>query len=68
MYRKARFGKEFPDWYDAAGTVKPDIPKKKPGIVFDEEVERVARERAAGVLMFPTLQAVDVEQENKKGI
>ena len=26
--RKARLGKEFRDWYDAAGILKPDVRKK----------------------------------------
>jgi len=53
--------------YDAAGNLKPPHSKKQPAIVFDEEAERVAGEWAAEVLMSPTLQSVDVEQENKKG-
>ena len=29
-------GEEFSDWYDAAGNLKPDLPKKKPSIYIDE--------------------------------
>jgi len=67
--RKARLGKDYSDWYDASGMMKPDIPKKKPAIVIDEEAERATRERLAGVLMFPTtaLQFAAMEREAKNG-
>ena len=68
--RKARLEKEMSDWYDAAGNLKSDLPKKKPSIyIADEEAERATKERLAGVLMFPTtaLQFADMEQKNKKG-
>jgi hypothetical protein len=52
--RKAKLGKEFPDWFDQAGNLKPDIPGKKPApYVPDEQVERAINERLAAVLMFP---------------
>jgi len=42
----ARLGKEFSDFYDAAGNLKPDVPKKKPSIyVVDEDAERATRKR-----------------------
>jgi hypothetical protein len=28
--REAKLGKEYPDWFDAAGNLRPDIPKKQP--------------------------------------
>jgi len=62
--RKARLGKEFADWYDAAGLRKPDIPQKKPSIYIDEQAERATAERLAAVLMFPKLevQSANLEQ------
>jgi hypothetical protein len=47
--RKARLGKEFPDWFDQAGNLKPDLPRKK---------------AAATVIMFPKreVRIEDVEQ------
>ena len=41
--RRATLGKEFSDWYDAAGNLKPDIPGKKPIPVREaERHERLA--------------------------
>ena len=55
--RKAKLGKEFPDWFDQAGNLKPDVPGKKPApYVTDERVERAINERLAAVLMFPKLE------------
>jgi hypothetical protein len=46
--RKARLGKEFPEWFDQAGNLQPDLPRKKPAAVLefpkrevrDEDVEQ----------------------------
>lgn len=50
--RKARLGKEFAEWYAAAGTLKPDIPKKTSVPVTPHPDEQVPA-RLAAVLMFP---------------
>lgn len=63
--RKARLGKEFSDWFDQAGNLKPDVPGKKPApYVPDERVERAINERLAAVIMFPKreVQSANVEQ------
>jgi hypothetical protein len=62
--RKARLGKEFAEWYDAAGNRKLDIPGKKPSIYIDEQAERATNKRLAAVLMFPKreVQSANVEQ------
>jgi hypothetical protein len=53
--RRARLGKEFSDWYDQAGNLKPDAPGKKPAPVYepDPQIEQAISERLAAVLMFP---------------
>jgi len=65
---RAKLGREYSEWFDASGMMKPDIPKK-PSIYIDEEAERATRERLAGVLMFPrtVLQFADMEQKSKEG-
>ena len=60
--RKAKLGKEFADWYDEAGNLKPDLPKKKPSIYIDEQAEQAERERLVGVLIFPKAQRANQEQ------
>jgi hypothetical protein len=61
--RKAKLGKEFADWFDVAGILKPDIPKKTSLPVTPHPDEQVPA-RLAAVLMFPKLevQRADVEQ------
>ena len=49
--RKARLRKEFSDWYDAAGNLKPDIPKMKPA-TYNEQAEKATNHRLAAVLAF----------------
>ena len=50
--RRAKLGKEFSDWYDQAGNLKPDIPSKKPSMCRCDEAERRTNERLAAVLAF----------------
>lgn len=50
--RKAKLGKEFPDWFDQAGNQKPDIPKKTSVPVTTHPDEQVPV-RLAAVLQFP---------------
>ena len=67
--RKAKLRKEFTEWFDHAGNLKPDIPGKKPvPYVPDERVERAINERLAAVLMFPKrkVSIEDVEQTGSK--
>ena len=65
--RKARLGKEFLDWYDQAGSLKPDIPKKTSVPLTPHPDEQVPA-RLAAVLMFPKLevQRADVEQADNE--
>ena len=53
--RQAKLGKELRDWYDAAGNLKPDLPKKpsSPTPPSQEAVERATKERLAALLNFP---------------
>ena len=52
---KAKLGNEFSVWYDAAGNLRPDIPKRTslPVTAHPDEVMPV---RLAAVLMFPKLE------------
>jgi|GEM_PF-5394123 len=50
--RKAKLGKEFLDWFDAAGNLRPDIPKKTSLPVTPHPDEQVPV-RLAAVLKFP---------------
>lgn len=61
--RKAKLGKEFSDWYDTAGNLKPDIQKKTSAPVTAHPDEQVPA-RLAAVLQFPKLgvQLANVEQ------
>lgn len=54
--RKAKLGKEFPDWYDAAGNRKPDIPKRTSAPVTPHPDEQVPV-RLAAVQAFPRKDA-----------
>lgn len=67
--RRMKLGREFSDWFDQAGNRKPDVPKKKPAIYIDEQAERAARERLAGVLAFPktALQVASGAEAQKTG-
>src|SRR5581483_8029925 len=60
--RRVKLGKEFPDFYDDAGNLKPDVPKKPSQ--FNLEAERATNERLAALLMFPIkgVQRANVEQ------
>jgi hypothetical protein len=51
--RQARLAKEFPDWYDAAGNMRPDVPKK-PSVPSptQEAAERSTKERLAALIKF----------------
>jgi len=55
--RKARLGKEFADWFDAAGILKPDIPKKTSVPVTPHPDEQVPA-RLAAVLEFPKKELI----------
>jgi len=50
--RRAKLGEEFSDWYDAAGNLKPDIPKKTSLPTTPHPDEQVPV-RLAAVLKFP---------------
>jgi hypothetical protein len=50
--RKAKLGEEFLDWYDAAGNLRPDLPKKTSLPVTAHPDEQVPV-RLAAVLRFP---------------
>jgi len=50
--RKAKLGEEFSDWFDAAGNLRPDIPKKTSLPVTPHPDEKVPV-RLAAVLKFP---------------
>jgi hypothetical protein len=54
--RKAKLGKEFGDWFDQAGNLKPDIQKKTSAPVTTHPDEQVPANLAA-VLMFPKREA-----------
>lgn len=54
--REARLGKEFLDSYDAAGNLKPDIPKK-PGAPVTAHTDEQLPARLAAMLMFPKKEA-----------
>jgi hypothetical protein len=62
--RRAKLGKEMNEWYDAAGNLTPDLPKKKPTIYIDEQAEQATRHRLAALLMFPAkgVQHANLEQ------
>lgn len=67
--RKARLGKEFLDWYDQAGNVKPEVPGKKPAIYIpDEQVERAINQRLAAVLMFPRQEVSIADADETDGV
>ena len=55
--RKAKLGEEFADWFDAAGNLRPDIPKKTslPVTVHPDEQVPV---RLAAVLAFPKQEII----------
>ena len=54
--RKAKLGEEFSDWYDAAGNLRPDLPKKTSARVTPHpDVEVPAR--LARLLEFPKKEA-----------
>jgi hypothetical protein len=61
--RRAKLGKEFSDWFDQAGNLKPDVRKKTSAPVTAHPDEQVPA-RLAAVLQFPKLgvQLADVEQ------
>jgi hypothetical protein len=48
--RKAKLGEEFRDWYDAAGNLRPEIPKKTNVPVAPHPDEQVP---LAALLKFP---------------
>ena len=50
--RKAKLGKEFSEWYDAAGNGKPDI-RKKTSVPVTPHPDKQVPARLAAVLMFP---------------
>jgi len=50
--RKAKLGDEFRDWYDAAGNLKPDIPKKT-SLPTTPHPDVEVPVRLAAVLQFP---------------
>jgi len=54
--RKAQLGEEFSDWYDAAGNLRPDIPKKTSLLTTPHPDEQVPV-RLAAVLKFPKKEA-----------
>ena len=54
--RRAKLGDEFSDWYDSAGNLRPDIPKKTSLPVTPHPDEQVPA-RLAAVLMFPKKDA-----------
>ena len=64
--RREKLGDGYDLWYDSSGMMRPDVPKK-PSIVFDEEAERLSKERLAGVLMFPKTIRQFAEMEQKSG-
>lgn len=43
--RRYGLGREFSAWFDQAGLLKPDLPKKRPAIYIDEAAERATKER-----------------------
>jgi hypothetical protein len=42
--RQARLGREFPNWYDASGMMKPDLPKK-PSTYTNAAAEKFCKDR-----------------------
>jgi hypothetical protein len=50
--RKAKLGDEFRDWYDAAGNLRPDIPKKT-SLPTTPHPDVEVPARLAAVLRFP---------------
>lgn len=50
--RKARLGDEYTDWYDAAGNLKPDIPKKT-SLPATPHPDKEVPVRLAALLEFP---------------
>ena len=50
--RKAKLGQEFTQWYDAAGNLRPDIPKKTSLPVKAHPDEQISV-RLSAVLKFP---------------
>lgn len=69
--RRCRLGREFSDWFDQAGNLKPDIPGKKPAVyeAAEDAAVRIVRERLAGVLAFPKTAPYFAElvEKEKKG-
>jgi hypothetical protein len=63
--RKAKLGKEFSNWFDAAGNLKPDIQKKTSAPVTAHPDEQVPA-RLAAVLMFPKSE-VRIEEVEQAG-
>jgi len=54
--RRSKLGEEFANWYDAAGNLRPDIPKKTRLPVTPHPDEQVPV-RLAAVLKFPEKEA-----------
>jgi hypothetical protein len=50
--RRAKLGKEFADWFDQAGNLKPDIPKKT-SLPMTPHPDVEVPVRLAALLMFP---------------
>jgi hypothetical protein len=55
--RRAKLGEEFSDWFDAAGNLRPDIPKKTSAPVTRHPDEQVPA-RLAAVLEFPKKELI----------
>lgn len=60
--RKAKLGKEFPEWFDQAGNLQPDIPKKT-SLPITPHPDVQVPVRLAAVLMFPRIEAHDEDVE-----
>src|SRR5215471_13894137 len=54
--RKAKLGEEFSDWFDAAGNLRPDLPKKT-SLPVTPHPDAQVPVRLAAVLMFPEKEA-----------
>jgi hypothetical protein len=51
--RRARLGKEMNEWYDAAGNIRPDLPKKKPTSYIDEQSRTSHEASSRGIAHVP---------------